>query len=223
LYPISLRPRAFVAAAFAAGVTLAVATASALAQATVTTNHACYAVGQAAQLSGSGFAPSTELAVSVDGVLFRPSPSTASNGGFSIRLHPGGLPSGIAQHTDHVMVNDGSGHIARTWFTITRSLAQLTALHSTSSGYTGQIRVWGFSLNAGPREVYLHYVSPSGRPARTLALGKTAGACGHMRSKRELFLPFSLGSGTWTLQVDTRRSYARHPDGPATQIRVRIG
>jgi hypothetical protein len=43
-----------------------------------------------------------------------------------------------------------------------------------------------------------------------------------MVSKRELFVPSSLSRGTWTLQVDTRRSYARHPDGPVTSIRVGI-
>jgi hypothetical protein len=202
---------------------LAIAAAAAFAQAAVSTNHACYGVGQPAQLSGSGFAPSTQLAVTVEGVLFTPSPYSDSNGAFSIQLHPGGLPSGVAQHTDHVMVDDGMGNTAKTSFTLTRSLARLTALQKTSHGYSGKFQVWGFSLGGTAREVYLHYVSPSGRRGRTVALGQTVGACGHMLSKRQLFLPFSLARGTWTLQVDTRRAYSRHPDGPASRIRVAIG
>ena len=180
-------------------------------------------VGQSAQLSGSGFARSSQLAVTVDGVLFTPSPSADSNGSFSIHLHPGGLPAGIAQHTDHVAVDDGTCDTASTSFTLTRpALALLTGVQKTSRGETGRFKIWGFSLDGSAREVYLHYVATSRRAHRTVALGSTRGACGWMVSKRELFVPFSQSRGTWALQVDTRRSYARHPDGPVTGIRVGI-
>jgi hypothetical protein len=223
LYLISLRPRAFVAAACAAAATLAAAATVALAAATVKTNRRCYVVGQTARLSGSGFAPSTRFTVAVDGVYFPGTPSTDGSGDFSIPLHPGGLPAGAAQHTDHVRVDDGMGGMARTSFTLTRSaVALLTGLRMTSRGETGRFKVWGFSLNGSTRTVYLHYVGPSGRPHRTFALGSTRGACGWLATKRHLFLPFSLSRGTWTLQVDTRRSYARHPGGPVSRIRVRI-
>lgn len=159
--------------------------------------------------------------MTVDGVLFG-TRSTDPNGGFSIPLLPGPLPKGVAQHTDTVTVDDGTGNTAATSFILTRSLAQLTGLTKSSSGYTGRFKIWGFSPNGRAREVYLHYVSPSGRLYRTVALGSTRGACGSLVSKRELFVPFSLSPGTWTLQVDTRRSYRRHPDGPATRIRVGI-
>jgi hypothetical protein len=157
----------------------------------------------------------------LDGVYFG-SNMTDSGGAFSIPLHPGGLPAGAAQHTDRVTVDDGTGDMASTSFTLTRSLAQLTGLQTTSSGDTGRFQVWGFSLDGRKREVYLHYVGPSGRAGRTVAIGRTSGACGRMLSKRELFVPFSLARGTWTLQVDTRRSYSRHPDGPVTKIHIGI-
>lgn len=222
MYPISLRPRAFVAATCCAAAILGAAAALAFAASTVHTDRGCYVVGQTAHLSGSGFAPSTSYTVMLDGVFFG-SDSTDGNGDFSIRLHPGGLPSGAAQHRDKVTVSDGTGDVASTYFTLTRSaLALLTGLQKTPSGDTGRLKVWGFSLNGSRREVYLHYVGPAGRPHRTVALGPTRGACGWLVSKRELFLPFSLSRGTWTLQVDTRRSYARHPAGPVSRIRVAI-
>jgi hypothetical protein len=202
---------------------VAAAAAVAFASASVTTNRSCYVVGQTARLNGSGFAPSTPFTVTVDGVYFPGTPSTDSNGDFSIRLHPGGLPSGAAQHTDKVMVDDGTGNKARTSFTLTRNaLALLTGVRKTSNGESGVFKVWGFSLDGNSREVYLHYIGPSGRAQRTVALGPTKGACGWLVSKRELFVPFSLSPGTWTLQVDTRRAYARHPDGPVSRIRVSV-
>ena len=105
-------------------------------------------MGQSAQLSGSGFAPSSQLAVTVDGVLLTPTPSADSNGSFSIHLHRGGLPAGIAQGTDHVAVDDGTGDTASTSFTLTRSaLALLTGVQKTSRGETGRFKIWGFSLD----------------------------------------------------------------------------
>jgi hypothetical protein len=222
LYPISLRPRAFVAASLAVVAAFAVAAAVAFASASVTTNRRCYVVGQAAQLSGSGFAPSTSFTVMLDGV-FLGSNKTGSDGSFSIPLHPGPLPRGAAQHTDKATVDDGTGHIASTSFTVTRkAVALLTGLRKTSRGETGRFKLWGFSLDGSTRQVYVHYVGPAGGVHRTVKLGSTRGACGWLVSRRELFVPFSLSKGTWTLQVDTRRTYARRPDGPVSRIQVGI-
>jgi uncharacterized membrane protein len=223
LYPISLRPRAFVAAGCAAAAALAAVAAVALAAASVSMNRSCYVVGQSGRLSGSGFAPSSQFTVTVDGVLYG-TKSTDSNGTFSIKLLTGRLPAGAGQHTGKVTVDDGSGDIASTSFTLTRrALALLSGVQRSSHGETGRFKIWGFSLDGSTRRVYLHYVGPSGKVNRTVALGSTSGACGSLVSKRELFVPFSLSRGTWTLQVDTSRSYARHPDGPSSRIRVQIG
>jgi hypothetical protein len=224
LYPISLRPRAFVAAGCGAAAALAAAASVAFASASISTNRNCYVVGQRAQLSGSGFAPSTSYTVMVDGVLFdQHLRQTNSQGGFSIQLLPGGLPAGAAQHRDRVTVDDGTGGTASTSFTLTRrALALLTNTQQTSKGVTGRFKVWGFSLDGSARRVYLHYVGPSGHSHRTVALGTTHGVCGQLVSKRELFVPFSLSRGTWTLQVDTRRTYTRHPGGPSSRIRVQV-
>jgi hypothetical protein len=213
--------RTFVALASGAAATLAAA-AVAFAAPTVSTNRRCYVVHQTAQLTGAGFAPSTMFTVTVDGVFYG-TDRTDSNGGFSLKLSPGGLPTGAAQHVEHVMVDDGT-NTARTSFTLTRAPgARLTGTARTASGYTGSFQVWGFALDGTPRKLYLHYVSPSGHPQSTVALGQTTGACGYLLSKRRLFVPFSLSPGTWTLQVDTHRSYARHRDGPVARIGVVIG
>lgn len=201
---------------------LAAAAAVAFAAATVRTDRSCYAVGQTGHLSGSGFPASTPFTVAVDGVFYG-TKRTDANGAFSIKLLPGGLPAGAAQHRDGVTVRDGLGDAASTSFTLTRrALALLTGVRKTSGGETGRFKVWGFSLDGSARKVYLHYVGPSGHLHRTVTLGTTGGACGQLVSRRQLFVPFSLSHGTWTLQVDTRRSYARHPDGPVSKIQVVI-
>ena len=181
-------------------------------------------VGQSVGLTGSGFAPSTPYTVMLDGVFLGGSPRTDSQGSLSVHFGAGGLPAGFAQHRDRVTVSDGTGDMASTSFTLTRpALALLTGLRKTSGGETGRFKVWGFSRDGSARPVYVHYVGPSGRAHKTVALGSTRGACGWLVSKRQLFVPFSLSRGTWTLQVDTSRSYARHPDGPRSRIRVKIG
>jgi hypothetical protein len=35
--------------------------------------------------------------------------------------------------------------------------------------------------------------------------------------------PFAPTVGQWTIQVDTQRSYSRHPGGPVARIGVQIG
>lgn len=223
MYPISPRPRAFVAVACGAAIALAAGAAVAFAAATVTTNRSCYVVRQTVQLSGSGFAPTSSYTVAIDGVYLPANLSTDSNGDLSLPLHPGGLPAGAAQHTDQVTVNDGSGDVASTSFTLTRSPgARLADAQKTSRGYRGRFQVWGFARDGTEQEVYLHYAGPSGRRHATVALGRTSGACGYLVSKRRLFVPFTLSRGTWTLQVDTRRSYSRRGDGPVARIRVGI-
>jgi hypothetical protein len=65
-------------------------------------------------------------------------------------------------------------------------------------------------------------VSPSGHTARTTSLGHAGGQCGYLRTGNLRVFPFSPSAGTWTLQVDTSRRYAKRPGGPVARISVQI-
>ena len=221
MYPILRRVRAFAAAASACAVIGAASAAAAVVQPTISTDRSCYVVGQAIQLSGQGFAPSRTYVVSVDGVLLG-NRTTDSAGNFAIPVHPGGLPAGTAQHIDHIRVTDGTTEAA-TLFTVTRKAgAQIVTSGTTASSLQARFYVWGFSLGGTPRPVYVHYVAPSGRQQARTFLGQTGGSCGYITTPRRKLFPFSLSPGSWTLQVDTQKSYARHPGGPVTRIKVTI-
>ncbi len=60
------------------------------------------------------------------------------------------------------------------------------------------------------------------RRAQTVALGRTGGQCGYLKTKPRRVFPFAPTAGTWTFQLDTHRGYARHPGGPVARIRVGI-
>ena len=87
-----------------------------------------------------------------------------------------------------------------------------TSLHPE----TTRVRFSAFGFAAGlptaavHPPVYLHYVSPKGKVAKTVLIGTGTGVCGSIRTTalRRLF-PFTPSRGRWTLQFDTRKIYKR--------------
>ena len=51
---------------------------------------------------------------------------------------------------------------------------------------------------------------------------RAGGQCGYLRTGKLRVFPFSPSGGTWTLQIDTRRRYAKRPGGPVARISVQI-
>lgn len=223
MYPIRRRLRRTVCSAFCAALAASVGGAVA-ARAdlgpTVTTDRACYVVGQTVQLSGSGFAPYRSYVVSIDGVYLGSS-TTDGLGNLSVPLHPGGLPAGTAQHYEFLQVTDGTT-TAQTNFTVSRraGVAILNPRGGAASILTGRFLVWGFSLSGISRPGYLHYLAPSGKLRKTVWLGLIQGPCGYLRTSVRRIFPFSVSPGTWTLQADTQQAYSRSPVGPMVRIRV---
>jgi hypothetical protein len=84
------------------------------------------------------------------------------------------------------------------------------------------IEVWGFAQDGVSKPVFLHYLAPSGAPRTTVMLGHTGGQCGRLVTPTLRLFPFGVGSGTWTLQIDTNPIYARRAGGPSARILVRI-
>jgi hypothetical protein len=189
--------------------------------ATVRTNHGCYLVGQSVTVAGSGFAPHRRVEVAIDGVDFKQQ-TTDSAGGFRGSLAPGGLGANIVQSLDHLDATDGTVS-ADTSFTLTRTAgARFLAARGNPNTLRAPFQVWGFALDGHPRTAYVHYVSPSGSMRETVKLGRTGGQCGYLMTGRRRVFPFAPSRGSWTLQVDTRPSYTRHPHGPVSRIAVRI-
>jgi hypothetical protein len=185
------------------------------------TDRGCYLVGQRVGLRGAGFAAGRPFTVSIDGVYFGQS-TTDSQGGFRTSLRPGGLAAGITQHVDHLDATDGSVD-ARTAFTVTRPPgARFLASSGDPSTLSAPFEVWGFARDGHRRTVYLHYVTPTGRLARTVTLGRTSGQCGYLRTRRRRVFPFAPSLGAWTLQLDTSPGYARHVTTPVARIGVQI-
>ena len=185
------------------------------------TDRGCYLVGQRVGLRGAGFAAARPFRVSIDGVFFGQS-TTDAQGAFNTSLRPGGLAAGIAQHVDHLDATDGSVD-ARATFTVTRPPGgRFLASSGNPSTLSAPFEVWGFARDGRRRTVYLHYVTPAGRVARTLALGQTSGQCGSLRTRRRHVFPFAPSLGAWTLQLDTRARYSRRVTAPVARIGVQI-
>jgi hypothetical protein len=181
----------------------------------------CAVVGRPVSLSGSGFANSRQYVVSIDGVYFGES-RTRADGGFHSSLRPGGLGAGVAQQVEQLEATDGTS-IADTSFTLTRATgARLLAGSGTSGTLTAPFEAWDLSPGAR-RQAYLHYVSPAGDARETVALGKTTGQCGYLRTAKRKVFPFTPTFGTWTFQIDTRKAYSPHPGGPVARIQVGVG
>jgi hypothetical protein len=187
----------------------------------IRTSRGCYLVGQKVSIAGSGFAASRSFEVAVDGIDFGQSTTNAA-GSFTASLIPGGLGANQAQYTHHLDATDGTTS-ADTTFTVTRP-AGARFLASGGNPHTLQapFEVWGFGTDGKRRALYLHYVSPSGRATRTAGLGTAAGQCGYLRTRRQRVFPFSPSLGTWTLQIDTSRRYAKRPAGAVARIKVQI-
>lgn len=75
----------------------------------------------------------------------------------------------------------------------------------------------------GRKPVYLHYLNPSRRLARTVGLGFTSGVCGLLTTSRRRLFPFRrVRPGTWRLQFDTQGRFHRRPRAPFVILRVPV-
>ncbi|HEY5316831.1 MAG TPA: hypothetical protein VIJ20_02550 [Solirubrobacteraceae bacterium] len=209
----------------------AVTTALASATPMLHTNQACYLVGQRVAITGSGFAAARGYEVAVDGIDFGMS-TTDATGGFTASLIPGGLGANVVQAVHTLSATDGT-NLTHSTFTVTRTTgARILASTGTVARLRAPFQVWGFALEAGKPvayalngtrlPLYVHYLSPKRRLRTTIALGRTGGQCGYLRTSARRVFPFTPSRGSWTLQVDSNRTYSAHPAGPAARIRVRV-
>lgn len=196
--------------AFGAGVTEA-------SGAEIRVNRSCFADPvdreDTIQLTGSGFTPNAGYQVTLDG-----QPLTGGNGRTDAAGNMSGrfVAPGVAtvsraarQHRFRLSVQEGANQPVTT-FTVSRLFASFRPATGNPTTLRVRFSLYGFSLQGDTRPpVYVHYVGPSGRVARTTRLGSAAQACGFLRTKRRRLFGFTPRRGAWRLQFDTRRRYTR--------------
>lgn len=187
--------------------------------ATLQVDRACYAdpgTGRrdAIQVTGAGLTPGAPYQLTLDG---QPVPGgtglVAGDGTVATTLGAPRLADADDAVRDRryvVALQEGANEASAAF-----EVTQLVAQFSPASGDPRTLRVrfsgFGFALGGAVRPtVYVHYVRPDGRLARTSRLGRTRGACGTLRptTARRLFASIPA-AGTWRLQFDTSRAYHR--------------
>lgn len=198
----------------------ALGTATAAAAATIEVDRPCFADptdrADTVRVSGSGFTPGATYQVTLDGQALaggtgRIDAAGAMSGRFVAPTVATASP--IAhQHAFRLGVREGA-NAPETTLHVSRLYASFRPTTGALRTLSVRFSVYGFAL-LGRRHppVYVHYVSPRGRLARSVRLGRTTQACGFLRTARRRLFPFSPLPGGWRLQFDTRRRYT-----PATR------
>jgi hypothetical protein len=176
--------------------------------AAVELDRACYLQGSRVGLSATGFAPNAKVTVTSDGTSIGTA-TTDDVGAVQARFSAPTLAAGRREGSPVIELSDGITR-ASTRLPITRFNASFHPQTGDPATLLVSFTVDGFGLLDAQPEVYVHYVSPSGRLRQTVDLGQAKGTCGHLTTQRRFRLfPFRARPGTWTLQFDTRNSYRR--------------
>jgi hypothetical protein len=198
------------AAALLAGLVAALAGAatSASAAATLSTDTRCYQEQQQVIVSGTGFLPSSVVAVSRGDTILG-STQTDADGAFRNKFDTPELPESVRERLYSVSATDIT-NTAVTSYRSTRIFASFRPRSGNPSTLQVRFSVFGFGLVERRAPVYLHYVRPDGAAARTIRLGTATGVCGAIaRTRQRRLFPFEAAKGAWILQFDTRATYER--------------
>jgi hypothetical protein len=199
---------ATVAALLAALLASAAGAANAHAAALLTTDTRCYQETQEVIVSGTGFAPSSVVTIARDDTVLG-STQTDAAGAFRNKFDTPELPQDVRERLYRISATDSTS-TAETSYRATRIFASFRPRNGNPSTLKVRFSIFGFALVRRRAPVYLHYVRPGGRVARTIRLGTATGVCGAIAQTRERRLfPFEAAKGVWILQFDTRRTYER--------------
>jgi hypothetical protein len=176
--------------------------------ATLTTGTRCYQETQEVIVNGSGFAPSSVVTISRDETILG-STTTDASGAFRNKFDTPELPADVRERLYRLSATDAT-HTAETTYRATRIFASFRPRNGNPSTLRVRFSIFGFGLVQRRAPVYLHYVRPGGKLARTIRLGTATGVCGAIAQTRERRLfGFEASRGVWILQFDTRRRYER--------------
>ncbi|MBS1871100.1 MAG: hypothetical protein JSS99_15730 [Actinobacteria bacterium] len=209
---------------------LACAPATAAAHATLTTDARCYAPGAPLRMTADGLTPRAPLTVALDGRRLTygdgTSPAADAAGSFASSFAVPALAPAAVQQGHRLVVSDGT-HRPHARFAVSRPAGgDFQPASGDPRTLQARVRVWGFALGdkrpAGRLPVWLHWVSPAGKPRRSAALGSTGGPCGALTTAPRRVFPFAPEPGRWTLVIDTHRRYRVHASGPRAKIPVHV-
>jgi hypothetical protein len=196
-------------------VALALAPAAAHA-AQVKVDRACYLENRKARVTvtGAGFDPGQPYQLTLDGRPLTGGAGTVDDSGaVSGTFVPPDVVTGHNEQPHTLGVSEGA-NAASTTFTVTKFFADFSPGRGNPVTLRVRFSAFGFGLvQADPltpvaKTVYLHYVRPTGKLGRTVALGRTRGPCGHIaRTSRRRLFGFAPEAGTWNLQFDTNAAY----------------
>jgi len=201
---------------------------------TLTFDQPCYSPGDRMGFSGTGYTPGgavrlffnavgTQRAGSYD---TQADPSGAIAGGLSTPDPDAFLDDDELRHEIGATGNDqtriGAGappdqQFGATSFTLSRFGTGISQPSGARPRAAKRMRVTavGFT-NARGEMLYLHY-RRGGRTAKTVKVGRLAGACGDVRRTLSRGLPRGLKPGTWTLVFNTSaRSASTAPSSKRT-------
>ena len=185
----------------AAGLLLALPAAAQAA--TLEAGRSCYPVGDEATLTGSGFAPESQIRFTVNGTPLRANVVSDEAGDIRVAYSP---PQPKGERRLVIRATDSEDTSARTTIYVTREL-KVTASDDSGSNvetWRAVFRLFGF----GRGRAYIHYVNPKGQYKKTVRLGRLIGPCGRLKTRSRRVMPFRDPQfGRWTLQFDTRRRY----------------
>lgn len=188
--------------------TTAASGASAAQAATLKTSTRCYQETQDVVVIGAGFTPLSAVTISRGNVVLGTAQADA-NGAFRNKFATPQLANEVRERLYQVSATD-TLNTAQTSYRATRIFANFQPGSGNPSTLQVRFTINGFGLVQRRAPVYLHYVRPSGKAARTIRLGRATGVCGAIKETRARRLfPFTAERGTWILQFDTRKKYER--------------
>ena len=177
--------------------------------ATLQTDAPCYQETEEVVLKGSGYAPLSTVTVARDGTPLGTAQADA-DGAFQSKFATPELPAGRREDV-HTLTATDALNSGTTRYRSTKVFADFSPGSGDPTRLRVRFNIYGFGLARPHAKVYLHYVRGStGEVRRTIALGSVSGTCGAIRrTKLRKLFPFTPEHGTWILQFDTVRRYAR--------------
>jgi hypothetical protein len=222
----------FAATALACGVSVA---APALASAaTVSVDHKCYRPGQTTQVTGEGYTPGGEVALSFtlhgasggmgSDVLLTQADSAGriAMNTFGPVLPPNESPALVdLAATDQEQAQQSAPPPVSTQFILENFEVYVSPWNRgiARPGRSAQFEMRGFTLETG-RTLYAHYVL-NGRLRKTVAVGRLTGACGELSKSARQFPFRPVPAGIWSIKLDASRRYPNRSVGHLYR-RVRV-
>jgi hypothetical protein len=194
--------------------------------ATINADHTCFRPGQPALISGSGYTPGGEVALTFN-VIGAHEDTTSSTllvtadsaGAIALRVKTPRLPllespaTVLLAATDQEQAAGGPPPLVSTrWRIATFNAFVFPWVVGTGDPHQrAQYVMSGFTTEAS-RTLFAHYIF-KGKLYRTVPVGRLKGDCGEM-FKRSRQFPFRrVPAGVWSIKVDTCRSYPNNSRG----------